>query len=392
MSAPPTPPPPPPPSSRKVSAAVYSSPDSWKAHVKATQLSALAPSEREKLIDDANRAQKWTVDMAKARKCASRSYNLSKSSTVAYQEQAVMKRSAPAPAAGFGGAPPPPPASYMERSEGAMRSMANDDQAIDCLDESEVAQALMAPPPPPLAAFGQLGSGPHRPLISGESRALALVSHHPVSTVATEAVDAKERDDALSDLKVEPTNDEQRAAKFKIFETFSGQLDAVRSALLSLVAGSVATFPTSVAAGVQQQVKQLDDTANMSIADAGRYWFVYDMSKMVFNNCDKMRHVSTSVEQKAAFLANSTQTQCPICMETFEAPGAAGGRRSDDDDGSGGGDDGDDGPRCVPRVLQCCHRVCEPCWTQWVAIKGGPANAFCPICKNKEFLEEVARM
>ena len=68
------------------------------------------------------------------------------------------------------------------------------------------------------------------------------------------------------------------------------------------------------------------------------------------------------------------QDDCPICLEPL-AP-------------TGGGDGGDapDAP-APPVVLGCCHKVCGPCWRHWLQLKG--RGAFCPLCRNDEFLGNV---
>jgi hypothetical protein len=112
----------------------------------------------------------------------------------------------------------------------------------------------------------------------------------------------------------------------------------------------------------------------MQIADQSRFWFVHDMTAKLFANADKIEGISADIERKAALLRQEAQSNCPICMEPFCHSNIEG-----------------DVEPCVPRVLQCCHQVCEPCWKQWLELKG-LHNAFCPICRNHEFLEEIFRM
>merc|ERR1719277_1213178 len=69
-------------------------------------------------------------------------------------------------------------------------------------------------------------------------------------------------------------------------------------------------------------------------------------------------------ERRLQMLANSEQTQCPICLEDFNEARHA-------------------------ERLGCCHCVCADCWSHWTGVMHG--RPFCPLCRHSDFVDVLAR-
>jgi len=211
--------------------------------------------------------------------------------------------------------------------------------------------------PPPLA----IAAGP-----------LALLATAAPATPADAAAQQQEEAKALDTLKVEPPTDEERAAKFLIFETFSDKVQQVRAALDEVARTAQTVLPSLPKQGLAKQMKDLDGAANAGIFDQNRagVWFVYEMAKKSADNALLIARISSDVSRKMDFLASQAQPNCPMCLSAFEPPDAPAPEDPEAD-------------RCVPLVLSCCHSVCGACWNQWQTLRG--ANVCCPLCRGAEF-------
>jgi len=167
----------------------------------------------------------------------------------------------------------------------------------------------------------------------------------------------------LQQLQREPDNDEEMMAKFALYETYSQQVQKVRSTLFTLFEESCPTLPEAVAKDMEKQLKRIDRDEAMGIPDDAREWFVYHMMKQAGRNNKSMAGILENFEKKLEFLAKSEQEECPICLETFSEELPA-------------------------ETLGCCHRVCKDCWVHWSSVMHG--HPFCPLCRNDEFMQEVA--
>lgn len=182
----------------------------------------------------------------------------------------------------------------------------------------------------------------------------------------------------LDDLKVEPASDDLRAAKFQIFEKFSERVGVIRSALDEVAESALHDLPDAAKGELRRDMKKLDSAEHCGINDLSRVWFVHQMASQVSKNCKTMEALSRSIGAKLRMIAESTQSECPVCIRRFEtAPGAGAAPAG-----------GDDEERCKPKILSCCHAVCVDCWDHWVALRG--PHATCPLCRQREFLEFIA--
>jgi len=166
----------------------------------------------------------------------------------------------------------------------------------------------------------------------------------------------------LNQLQREPTNDEELAAKFGLYETYGEQVQKMRGTLFGLYDENKETLPDSVKKDTEKQLKNIDSAEAMGIPDDARGWFVYHMMKRAGRNNETMNTVMTDFEKKLEFLANSEQNECPICLEDFTADSPA-------------------------ETLGCCHKVCRSCWEHWTEVMHG--HPFCPLCRNEEFVETL---
>merc|ERR1711935_1188376 len=106
-------------------------------------------------------------------------------------------------------------------------------------------------------------------------------------------------------------------AKFAIYETYSQQVEKVREMLFAFYEESRPTLPEAVAKDMDKQLKGIDRAEAMGIPDDAREWFVYHMMKQAGKNNKSMAAILEDFEKKLEFLANSTQEDCPICLEAF---------------------------------------------------------------------------
>jgi len=160
----------------------------------------------------------------------------------------------------------------------------------------------------------------------------------------------------LAQLRTEPADEAECAAKFMLYEAIAAGRCPKESR---------PTVPSAVASDMDKQVAGIDSAEAMGIPDDAREWFVYHMMRQAERNNLKMAAILDSFEKKLEFLASNDQAECPVCLESFK----------------------DDGPH-VPETLSCCHKVCKDCWENWSAVMHG--RPFCPLCRHDEFLGAVA--
>lgn len=167
----------------------------------------------------------------------------------------------------------------------------------------------------------------------------------------------------LKQLEREPNNDDELAAKFALYETYSQQVELIRNRLFALYGETRATLPQAVAKDMDKKLKKIDSTEAMGIPDDARGWFVYHMMKKAGHNNKTMVAILEEFEKKLDFLAKSEQEECPICLESFSE-------------------------QLTAETLGCCHRVCSDCWAHWSTVMQD--RPFCPLCRNDEFIEALA--
>lgn len=180
---------------------------------------------------------------------------------------------------------------------------------------------------------------------------------------AGEGAESLELEALLNQLKEEPQDGEEVVAKFSMYEAYGGEVERMRAQVFSFHQEHHSQLPAAVARKMEQELKAVDSNEAMGIPDGTRDWFVYHMMKQAERNNRRMEKVLKGFEQKLEFLAQSAQTDCPVCMEPFS-------------------------PERSSETLGCCHCVCHECWEKWSAVMHG--RPFCPLCRAAEFVSELA--
>lgn len=187
--------------------------------------------------------------------------------------------------------------------------------------------------------------------------------HVPLPAVAADK--AEEFRTLLEQLRTEPTVDDEIKAKFAIFETYMDSVTVLRNDVYSTWENAKAQFETNAVHRMDQQLKKVDATENMGVADQDGVWIVYGMMVRASSNHTLLSTILKEMETKLALLASDVD--CPMCLEPV---GVGEGKKA-------------------AKILACCHRTCTECWTEWAAVHPHP---FCPLCRQVDFVEELSRL
>lgn len=174
---------------------------------------------------------------------------------------------------------------------------------------------------------------------------------------------SEEVDQLLEQFAVEPTDDEEMSTKYLLFENFLANVTAIRTRLLEFWESNKDQFLGASRVACDKDIRAIDSVEAMGIEDTGpgnEKWFVYSMTKKANLNNSAITQTLAVLRSRLELLAQELG-ECPCCLDSLVAE------------------------RCT--TLGCCHKVCTECWEHWVALKG--SNAFCPLCKHQEFVEEV---
>ena len=206
---------------------------------------------------------------------------------------------------------------------------------------------------------------------AGEQQLISLPP--PVDAAAEHAQEGLVQETAVEDihsvlasLEKEPKDNEQCAAKFQLYEKFSETLAAIRTSLDDVVRQALEAMPQGPRQGVLSEMAELESAAHRGVFDESRFWVVHDMMSQGIKNAKLIEEISKKIQLRLKMLADAAQTQCPICLEAFDATNV------------------------VPHLLMCCHTVCKSCWEQWAAVRHG--NVFCPLCRNRDFLDYLVEV
>eukprot|EP00929_Paragymnodinium_shiwhaense_P023690 TRINITY_DN14779_c0_g1_i1.p1 TRINITY_DN14779_c0_g1~~TRINITY_DN14779_c0_g1_i1.p1 ORF type:complete len:350 (+),score=94.57 TRINITY_DN14779_c0_g1_i1:74-1123(+) len=204
-------------------------------------------------------------------------------------------------------------------------------------------------------------------LVGGDARSMALLGTEGLA----EGPSAGSRgsgnvEELLKQLRDEPTDEAECSAKFMLYEGYSSEVEQMRKTLMTFHEETQPKVPVNVAADMEKQVRGIDSTEAMGIPDDARGWFVYHMMRQAERNNLKMAGILEGFEKRLEFLAANDQSECPICLEAFQAQGEHGAE-----------------------TLSCCHKVCKDCWQKWSSVMSG--RPFCPLCRNEDFLGTIAR-
>lgn len=171
---------------------------------------------------------------------------------------------------------------------------------------------------------------------------------------------------SLVQLKVQPSSDKERAARFALYEAYSAEVETMRNTIMKLYDESQHLLPDSLAVSMKYQIGSIDSEEAMAIPEQTVEWFVYHMMQQAEQNNLSMARMLDAFEKKIMFLAENCQKDCPICFEPFDEAT----RR--------------------PETLGCCHKVCMECWSRWTTMMHGlEKHPFCPCCHHERFLETI---
>eukprot|EP00040_Diaphanoeca_grandis_P001545 m.18786 g.18786 ORF g.18786 m.18786 type:complete len:370 (+) comp12213_c0_seq1:376-1485(+) len=202
-------------------------------------------------------------------------------------------------------------------------------------------------------------------LVSARANPLmSAAASSPVVQLANNAKLAGKRDmqELLQHLRAEPNSDEERAAKFSIYEMAASTLEKARDALFKIWQDCAIDFEhkhENVKVQIEEKLQGIDHADNMGIADSDRVWFVFGMANKVLENADKIDKVMRMIITKLELLGN--QTECPVCLENFQQ-------------------------NTQVATLVCAHMVCSACWTHWEDVQRALHQpVFCPMCRQDDF-------
>jgi hypothetical protein len=187
---------------------------------------------------------------------------------------------------------------------------------------------------------------------------------------AAELADAS-LDDLLGSLTTEPSNDEDCAARFTLYERHAETVATVRDSLLTFWEDAkVEMIEAAPRAAIDEQIRQIDSHQNLELFEQSRCWFVYSMAKAVSRNEKRIQEVLRAIQSKITLLADEGQI-CSICLEPMCGTSGQGTANS-------------------VSALGCAHKLHTDCWRHWSAYcVSSCKEPFCPTCRNNDFLDEI---
>ena len=165
----------------------------------------------------------------------------------------------------------------------------------------------------------------------------------------------------LGELQTEPTDSTEAAAKFSLFENASQTVTTIREQTLKFWAENQASFPGKSGEECLRDITKIDSQDAMGIQEDPRVWFIFSMIKKCNQNSTAINDLLSKFRGRLELLLQEPG-DCPFCLEVMTQETAC--------------------------ALGCCHRVCSDCWDNWVELKG--ANAFCPLCRHTECIDELS--
>ena len=170
----------------------------------------------------------------------------------------------------------------------------------------------------------------------------------------------------LEQLKKEPTEEDDFAVKFSIYENLSQTVGTIREGLFEFWKENQSAFEGDTLRQTQRKLDNIDKDENMlGIPDDSTTWFVYFMAKTSYSNQTKLNKVLSEMRATLALLAQEVG-DCPCCLEPIDSTNG----------------------NANVKVMSCAHKMCSDCWTHWKELKG--ERVFCPLCNHREFVDDIA--
>lgn len=234
-----------------------------------------------------------------------------------------------------------------------------------------------------------------------------------------EEVDDDEVESLLNSLRVEPSNDAEREAKFVLYSNYLETVVAIRKEAFAFWAECKTDFEGRSRSGIEAKLRSIDGEEKLAINFDGPNWFVWNMTSKAMANQSYISSCLDHVRNKLEMM--SAQDQCPICIESLKAPTPtisglldeakipqyakalagftfeqlrdADAKAWDKIKAKAGIKSGHlmrlrrlvtehAEVQPVPvHILQCCHKVCKPCWEHYRTF-----STKCPLCRSDDFL------
>jgi len=248
-----------------------------------------------------------------------------------------------------------------EQAQMSSVAMATLQSAAECSDEEEAEEAIES-------AREQLERAGHAWAARGEAGANETAELLGGGGESNGSSDGGVLEDLLRDLQSEPSDDADAARRFGLYEAHAETVATVRKSLTSFWASTAPEVPAGLPKqAIEASLASIDRQENLELHIEPRHWFVYSMAKKAASNEQQLGTVLRAIMAKLEVLAN--EDDCPICLEPI-----------DTEDSETGG--------CM--ALSCAHKLHANCWRHWSASCAQQHKAaFCPLCRNDEFLEDV---
>ena len=167
----------------------------------------------------------------------------------------------------------------------------------------------------------------------------------------------------LAQLSAQPGTDEERAAKFGLYESHSETLSTQRTALNVLWSSCKSDFNGAAKEAVERELKGVDCHGNLELWEDKRHWFVYSMAVKANANQRILEATLAAINTRLQLL--SSDADCPVCLESL-------------------------GDAADVTALGCAHRCCSECWTQWsMQCQQTHTTPFCPLCRQEQFVDAL---
>jgi hypothetical protein len=348
-----------------------SSSSSWLSRVNELQQSKITPEMRAALNRRAEASRSARMTQMMTRNVQMRSADVYSSVTAGLREareleSLTLTRGVPA-AGGAAAAAPASAALSGPVSWGAMASTtvsnvrAGGAQRTEAESAAMDARSVLEEEERTSAFWGAVAGGGLAESSQQLEMAVAAASAAPAL-----AADANgELASLLEQLREEPEDPEEMSAKFAIFETYMNTVVQLRNEVVAAVERAREHLEGGAFAGIQRGLRALDAHEYLGAAEATGVWLVYGMMRTASQNHARLSNLLRDVETKLALVA--ADADCPICLEPL---GVGEGKKA-------------------PKMLVCCHRTCVECWNEWAAVHPNP---FCPLCRNVEFIEVLAKI
>ena len=305
----------------------------WVSRVYDIQVSCMGPEERERIRERAEQSRHTMEIRATSRAVRHTQRTAATSVTHGYRE--------------------------IQASASPAMSSVTAQRQLAVLSERVDAYMPMSLMPTPARTADAPDEPPSRPFMPFEAEYLEERNHEVEAAQDAEA--ETDFNDILEKLREEPSSDEDAEAKFQLYETYAITLQKVREKLQVLWETSKPKFTGSSLQHMERSIKKIDDTQRMRIGE-GNAWFGYYMMKQAISNNSNMSKLLAEIDTKLGLL--DANDPCPICMDSYTEKKQA-------------------------HVLACCHKVCKECWSNWTTVK---PNAFCPLCKHQDFIQELEEL